>query len=440
MTEQHILDPRVHAPYARQGTLADWRGDAGMLARGHRLAMLSISTALASPLLLVGGFESGGVHVHGSSSIGKTSSLRLGASCWGKGDVTGTLRTWRATSNALEATLAGACDIGMVIDEIGQIDGKELGHVLYMQANGVGKLRMRADASLRDAYSWRLLTLSSGEDPMEVKLNEDGRRRARGGQLARMLDVPVSATNGAFGDNQVDFDGGAFAAEAMRAATTFYGTPGYAFVRGLVDARLRPGVSVARDTVRGRVDDFVAEVVNCPNGQTLRAAQRFGLIALAGELAIEFGIVPWATGSADEAAQWAFGRWLEARGGTASYEERAGLARVRHFLEAHGDSRFEDLDLLTDPDRKPIINRAGYRDGKGNDRRWYLLPEVWTREVCEGLNAHAVAAMLDERGMLERGDARNLAKLKKVNGKPFRVYALKPSIFEGGEDVGGNDG
>jgi uncharacterized protein (DUF927 family) len=133
----------------------------------------------------------------------------------------------------------------------------------------------------------------------------------------------------------------------------------------------------------------------------LRAAQRFGLIALAGDLAVEFGIAPWEVGSAAGAARWAFDLWLEARGGVIPYEARRAIAQVRHFIEAHGDSRFEDLDLPSDPDRKPVVNRAGFREGKGEDRRWYVPPEVWRMEICTGLDAHDVAKTLADLGMLD---------------------------------------
>jgi putative DNA primase/helicase len=430
MTESIILASHIRATYERQGTLKDWREGAGRLAKGHRLATLAISTALASPLLHVAGYESGGVHVHGRSSIGKTSSLRLAASVWGRGAEGGSLRSWRSTANALEATLAGACDVGLVIDEIGQIDGRELGAALYMAANGVGKQRMRADASLRDAYTWRLLVLSSGEDPIEAKLNEDKKRNVRAEQLARMLDVPVSRDNGAFGENLTDFDGGTFAAESMRAATTAYGTAGPEFVRRLFASSLTPGVSGARDETRNAVDAFVSKIGLRLDGQTLRAAQRFGLIAFAGELAVENGLVPWELGSGAETARWAFDRWLEARGGVIPYEARRAVAQVRHFLEAHGDSRFEDLDLPPDPDRKPVINRAGFREGKGENRCWYVPPEIWRQQICEGLDAHDVAQTLVDLGMLVPG-ADKLAKPKKVGGKTQRFYTLKPEIFDG---------
>ena len=109
---------------------------------------------------------------------------------------------------------------------------------------------------------------------------------------------------------------------------------------------------------------------------------------------------------------------------------RRAVAQVRHFLEAHGDSRFEDLGLTPDPDRKPVINRAGFRDGKGEDRRWYVPPEVWRQQICEGLDAHDVAKTLAALGMLEPG-ADKLAKPKKVGGKAQRFYTLTPKILEG---------
>jgi uncharacterized protein (DUF927 family) len=198
----------------------------------------------------------------------------------------------------------------------------------------------------------------------------------------------------------------------------------------LFENSLAPNVSAARDQVRGAVDAFVDRIELRLDGQTLRAAQRFGLIALAGELAVQFGIVPWEGGSARETARWAFDYWLDARGGVIPYEARRAVAQVRHFIEAHGDSRFEDLDLPPDLDRKPVLNRAGFREGKGENRRWYVPPEVWRQQVCDGIDAHDVAKTLADLGMLEPG-ADKLAKPKKVGGKTQRFYTLKPDIFDG---------
>ena len=97
----------------------------------------------------IGGFESGCFHLYGLSSMGKTTCLRTAASVWGSGADGGYVRTWRSTANGLEATLAGANDTFLPLDEVGQADGRELGQALYMTAGGVGKQRMRRDASLK---------------------------------------------------------------------------------------------------------------------------------------------------------------------------------------------------------------------------------------------------------------------------------------------------
>ena len=59
--------------------------------------------------------------------MGKTTCLRMAASVWGSGADGGDVRTWRSTANGIEATLAGANDTCLPLDEVGQADGRELG-------------------------------------------------------------------------------------------------------------------------------------------------------------------------------------------------------------------------------------------------------------------------------------------------------------------------
>ena len=79
------------------------------------------------------------------------------------------------------------------------------------------------------------------------------------------------------------------------------------------------------------------------DGQVLRVADRFGLVAAAGELACGFGVVPWQPGEALEAVRQCFADWFDSRGGTEAGEVQAGISQVRLFIENHGDFRFESL-------------------------------------------------------------------------------------------------
>jgi hypothetical protein len=161
--ERVILAKDAAGAYGQRGTLEEWKECVGTLASEHRLLRFSISTALAGTLLYVGGFESGCFHLYGRSSEGKTTCLRMAASVWGSGADGGYVRTWRSTANGLEAAFAGANDTCLPLDEVGQVEGRELGQALYMAAGGVGKQRMRRDATLKPSHVWRVMVLSSGD-------------------------------------------------------------------------------------------------------------------------------------------------------------------------------------------------------------------------------------------------------------------------------------
>ena len=227
----------VVGAYARRGTLNNWKNTVGTLANDHRLLRFYTTAALAGALLHIGGFESGCFHLFGLSSMGKTTCLRMAASVWGSGADGGYVRTWRSTANGLEATLAGANDTCLPLDEVGQADGRELGQALYMATGGVGKQRMRRDASLKPSHVWRVLALSTGEQPIETKLNEDAKRgtRAHAGQLVRAIDIRVHRTHGVSDCLKVgEVSPKAFADQCKSAASAHYGTARPEFVRQLV--------------------------------------------------------------------------------------------------------------------------------------------------------------------------------------------------------------
>jgi hypothetical protein len=227
-------------------------------------------------------------------------------------------------------------------------------------------------------------------------LAEASGRKARAGQLVRLLDVPAERGKGfgVFDNGGPDGDAATLAKAINRAATTAYGAAGPAFVRKLISD------SVTGDDVRGLVDQFVRATIPADaDGQVERAAQRFGLISAAGELAARFGIVAWPAGAARDAAAWALERWIELRGGTEPTEARQAIECVRLFIEQHGDARFASVD---DADVRPVSNRAGYRKGGGAEREWWVLPEVWRAQICVGHDAQFVARCWPGRECCER--------------------------------------
>jgi uncharacterized protein (DUF927 family) len=428
--ERVILAKDAAGAYGQRGTLEDWKESVGALAGEHRLLRFSISTALAGTLLYLGGFESGCFHLCGRSSEGKTTCLRMAASIWGSGADGGYVRTWRSTANGLEAVFAGACDTCLPLDEVGQVEGRELGQALYMAAGGVGKQRMRRDATLKPSHQWRVMVLSSGEHPIESKLNEDPKRgaRAHAGQLVRAVDIPVRGVHGVFDAfESAAVDPAAFADRCKSATAACYGTAGPEFIRRLI------AENVSSKDVRERVDAFVQSAlkdVKDHHGQAARVAQRFGLVCAAGELGVQLEILRWEQSAPLNDTTELFKVWLDERGGAAPYETRQAVAQVRQFIEMHGDSRFDDV-TTPDPDRKPVVNRAGFRRGYGEGRRWLIPPEVWRNEICAGLNPRETAKTLASQHLLETDSEGKFSRSEMVNGKKQRFYVLTPAIFEG---------
>jgi uncharacterized protein (DUF927 family) len=423
--ERVILDAAAQGPYETRGSIKEWRDGVARLAEGQVLPILAISAALAGPPLYLAGVEGGGVHFFGQSSRGKTTLLQLAASVWGRGATPGYVRAWRATANGLEGAAAGATDTSLILDELGQIDGRELAAALYALANGSGKARATRDGALRDPRTWRVLTISSGELPVDAKLTEDRGRKARAGQKVRMLDIPASRLCGVFDHAGPEGDAAVLANTCKLAAVSAYGSAGPEFVRRLIAEDVRG------DDVRAMVADFVTtQLPPGADGQVDRAARRLGLIAAAGELATNFGLTAWREGEARDAAAWALMQWIAERGGTEPEETSQAIAQVRHFIEMHGEARFDNLD---DVDGRPVTNRAGWRKGVGDDRRWMVPPETWRAEVCVGLDPKFVAGVLASLGVLAKGSDGNM-RVERIAGTTKRVYVVTPRIFAGGEE------
>ncbi|MDL2291176.1 hypothetical protein LJC09_03640, partial [Desulfovibrio sp. OttesenSCG-928-F20] len=164
-----------------------------------------------------------------------------------------------------------------------------------------------------------------------------------------------------------------------------------------------------------------------------RVAGRFHLCAVAGELATEWGLLPWKEGDAKRAAQKCFKAWLDHRGGTGAAEDATVVRQVTLFLEQHGTSRFQDIN---ESDAK-CINRVGFRRKAGGKVEYIILPESFRQEVCKGLDPKRAAAVLESKGLLLRGDGGNQRKetLPGLGRQRCYVIALKDKYIEDVPDL-----
>ncbi|MDP4075230.1 DUF927 domain-containing protein [Acidovorax sp. A1169] len=436
-----------------------WRDRIGALCMGNSRLVFAVASAFAGPLLRPAGMESGGFHFRGDSSSGKTTALRLAASVYGGPSY---MQRWRTTDNALEAIAAQHCDSLLILDELAQVEGKVAGECAYMLANEQSKARATRNGAPRARLSWRLLFLSAGELGLADHMAE-GMKRTRTGQEVRMADIPADAGAGlGTFENLHDFAGGAaFSSHLTREAQVCYGAPGRAFLEWACDNAEGLG-----KRVRARVQALARQwVPDGASGQVERVAARFALVGAAGELATEAQLTGWPVGESERAACVCFEAWMRARGGAGNGEVVSMLRQVRRFLESHGEGRFTWWHRASDDHNAKTLQRAGYRrlvdkDGKpikmakqtaapGTSARdaeiyeaatrpddestsveYFVLPEVFRAEVCQGFDYQAVARVLFEHGALIPGAGRAYDCKQRLPGLGLsNCYRISPALF-----------
>ena len=390
-------DPPKH--FAARGTLTEWRDNVAALCVGNTRLVFAVSAAFAAPLLYLTKDESGGFHIAGNSSDGKTSVLVAASSA--SGPPRENVQRWRVTDNSMEGTSARYSDALLPLDDIGQADSKAMGQIVYMLGNGSGKNRMTDQAGMRQTLKWRLIFFSTGEVYLETRMAEAG-QKPYAGQEIRMAEMPADAGAGmgVFENIHGSDTPELFARRVVGAAQKYYGTALLAWLEKLTTA----DHSAIVEQVEAAASKFIeTQLTDKAHGQAKRVARRFALVGAAGELATLFGITGWEKGEAMKAAARCFKDWLNRRGGEADQEQRAMLQQVRAFLEQHGNARFEDCDRVSDSHAPRVMNRAGYRqesESADGGATFYILPSVWKGEVCKGYDATNVARLMKSRGYL----------------------------------------
>lgn len=285
--------------FSQKGSLEEWKTSVSALCAGNSRLAFSISLAFAVPLLPLLEEESGGFHFTGASSIGKTKTLQVASSVWGGKNY---LQRWRATSNGLEAVAKTYNNVLLPLDEIAQVSSQEAGEIAYMLANGQGKQRATRTGGSKSRSSWQLLFLSAGEVGLAEHMRQSG-KKVRARQEIRLADIPADAEAGLgiFENLHGESNGAKFAHRLTEATARFYGTAGRAFVEWVA---ARPDQAVFIDDIKRRIAVFMTQhVAGSADGQIQRVGQRFALVAIAGELAIEAGLVVWPQGEALNAAK-----------------------------------------------------------------------------------------------------------------------------------------
>ena len=184
--------------FSARGSLADW---VAML-RGFN-APECHTTALTARFCVYAGFASAAleplglrpfiIHLHGDTSKGKTTALKVVASIYGKPEEGKALIRWHGTFNGMMRRAEILKSIPLIIDDMSGDAKKHYSDLIYTVEGGVSKLKASKEDPMNTVKmrTWRLGLFTSGEPPL---LSES----ALGGEAVRVWEFAGSP----FGEDQ----------------------------------------------------------------------------------------------------------------------------------------------------------------------------------------------------------------------------------------------
>lgn len=371
--------------YQPNGELTDWQQNIARYAVGNSRLCLALGASFAAPLLSLLNEESGGFHLMGDSSDGKTTAAKVALSVWGK--PSGSLLSWSGTKIGFSNTAAARNDGLLVLDEIGQASPHVIGDTVYSVMNGINKVQGAKQGGNRALSRWKVMMFSTGEKtPDSILKHHKGDWNA--GQAARLPSIRAAAQYGIY-DTLHGFEDGALLSEHIaQSAEKYHGVAGRLFIRQLLD-----DLEQAKQQATERMAAFMATIPEL-SGQARRVAKRFAIAAAALELAAPVTGLPVGVGMAG--VKQCFDEWLEANG-TGKHEDRRIIEQAEDFIAQYAlGTRFTEWS-----DKSTNKDHAGYRKQEGEKLELWVIRRVFAGEIAQSFDEAKVCRVLADNGLLK---------------------------------------
>lgn len=401
------------------GTLEGWQQTIGRLAIGNPVMMMMICTALSGPLLDICGLPTVGFNHFAQTTKGKTTSVKAALSVFP--DYPDIPPSWTGTNTGLELRAAQQTDSLLVLDDYPTDPPPHAITIAMALGNGAGAARGTGQLVLREQTKFRCAIISTAEFPM-LQILEMAGRTPPPGLSVRLIDLPATGSHGCF-DELHGLGGYEFAKTIDRSARANFGHVAPAFIERIL-AR-SPGdldrIAARQVTIQGELKAALG-LTQCPEVAE-RVLGSFAAVALAGELGVKAGLLPWKREAVREAVETMARRWWKH---VNRPEELINLLR--------------DIDDLTDM-LLPLDVEAAALIGLERPLGWeddtsvYLLPEA-LGYIDRGSDAPRgrtrIARMLADAGVLRRGtERRSLLDRITIPGtaRRERVYTLDRAMM-----------
>jgi putative DNA primase/helicase len=162
-----------------KGTSHSWKLEVFERIRNYPKAVFFVLASFASVIIKDLGIPPFIVDLSGATSQGKTTTLKVAASVWGKG---GLINEWNATKVSIERKAAYLNSFPLLMDDTRKADEKVLNVIIYQFSGGKSKGRGSLNGNQKE-YTWNNILLSTGE----VSLNEYAKNQ--GGIAARVIPL-----------------------------------------------------------------------------------------------------------------------------------------------------------------------------------------------------------------------------------------------------------
>ncbi|TCB45357.1 DUF927 domain-containing protein [Acinetobacter terrestris] len=394
--EELLFHSDMKDPHSTLGSFEGWQ-ELSRLIEPHSLAVLAFSCAFSGQLVTPLAIESGGFHIYGTSTDGKSTITKASCSIWGRPkDVS---KSWRTTDNALENDAELRNDSFLNLDELRQATAKAVNDIIYMLTGEKGKARGTKSGKNQDTKQFSLMYISTGEIALEDHLRRGG-IELDAGLLLRFAHLSSDAGKGYgvfecinYGSNSSDVGN-----RINELASKNHGHAGIKWLEYLTSDK-----EAVMQKAQELLDSFVVQHTQAKNGQANRVLRRFALVAVAGELATLAGITGWQQGRAFDAIAQCFNTWLSSLGNGENMEETKILEHIKSFFESNGTSRFEELTVIRQADgevmRPRIHNRVGYYDPES--KVYLVSPTMFKKDMCIGMNDANVKKVLIKHGWIK---------------------------------------
>jgi hypothetical protein len=171
-------DQQCARAFHGKGTVDGWREAVASL-DSHPRVCAAIYGSLAAPMLTVLDTDNFIIEWAGRSSIGKTTALRVAASCWGNPNEKAPepiIHNWNATATGLERLCANGLPFLVNETKLAR-QPKQIAAILYQLAEGHGRTR-GTGRGLQNTNTFRTVSLITGEF-QAIHTSQDGGTRAR---------------------------------------------------------------------------------------------------------------------------------------------------------------------------------------------------------------------------------------------------------------------